>query len=67
MQPFLSQKHLQPKIIITINIMIVIIGVPMFENNLSSVDGQKVGVDDLILVKVLFMLNKDMCVISCIL
>ena len=66
-QPFLFQKHLQYKLIINNNKMIVIIGVPMVENNLTSVDDQKVGGNDLILVRVLFMLNTDMCLISGIL
>ena len=44
--------------------MIAIIGVPMVENNLTSMDDQKVGGNDPILVKVLFMLNTDMCLIS---
>ena len=35
-QPFLFQKHLQHKLIINNNIMITIIGVPMVENNLTS-------------------------------
>ena len=39
--------------------MIAIIGVPMVDYNLASMDDQKVGVNDLILVKVLFMLNTD--------
>ena len=63
-QPFLYQKHLQYKIIIDNNMMIAIIWVPMVENNLTSIDDQKVGGNDLILFKVLFMLNTDMCFIS---
>ena len=59
-QPFLFQKHLQYKLINN-NIMIAIIGVPMVESNLISMDDQKVGGNDLILVKVLFMLNTAMC------
>ena len=47
--------------------MIVAIGVPMVENNIASVDDQKVGGNDLIIAKVLFMLNRDMCFISGIL
>ena len=39
----------------------------MVESNLTSMDDQKVGGSDLIFIKVLFMLNKDMCFISCIL
>ena len=34
-QPFLYQKHLQYTVVIDTNIMIVIIGVPMLENNLT--------------------------------
>ena len=34
---------------------------PMVENNLTSVDDQKVGGNDLVPAKVLFMLNTDMC------
>ena len=34
-------------------------GVPMVECNLTSVDDQKVGGNDLILVKALFMLNTE--------
>ena len=66
-QPFLYQKHLQYTIIINTIIMVVIIGVPMVENSLTSVDDKKVGSNDLILFKVLFMLNTDMCFISGIL
>ena len=47
--------------------MITIIGVPMVENNLTSVDGPTVGGNDLIFIKVLFMLSTDMCFISSIL
>ena len=36
----------------------------MVENNLTLVDDQEVGGNDLIFVKVLFMLNTDMCFIS---
>ena len=35
----------------------------MVENNLTSMDDQKVGGNDLILVKVLFMLNTNICFI----
>ena len=42
--------------------MIKIIGVPMVENN-----DQKVGGNDLIFIKVLFLLNTDLCFISGIL
>ena len=66
-QPLLYWKHLQYTVIINANIMIVIIGMPMVENSLTFVDNQKVGGNDLILVKVLFMLNTDMCFISHIL
>ena len=59
-QPFLFQKHLQYKLIINNDIMIAVIRVPMVENNLTSMDDQKMGGNDLILVKVLFMLNTDM-------
>ena len=58
-QPFLFWKHLQYKLIINNNMMIAIIGVPMVENNSTSVDDQKVSGNDLILVKVLLMLNAD--------
>ena len=64
MQPFLFQKHFQYKLIINNNIMITIIGVPMVVNNLTSMDYQRVGSDNLIFIKVLFMLNADMCFIS---
>ena len=40
---------------------------PMVENNLTFVDDQKVGGNDLILVKLLFMLKTAMCFISHIL
>ena len=66
-QPIFCQKHMQNKIIINNNIMIGVIGVPMVQNNLTSMDDQKVGGNDLILVKILFMLNTDMCLISGIL
>ena len=54
-------------IIINTNIMVVIMGVPIVESNLTSVDDQKVGGNNLSLVKVLFLLNTDMCFISGIL
>ena len=60
----LYQKHLQSTIIINNNMMVVIMRVPKVESNLTSVDDQKVGGNDLSLVKVLFMLNTDMCFIS---
>ena len=66
-QPFLCQKHLQYKIIIINNIMVAVIGVSMVGSNLASVDDQKVGGNNLILGKVLFMLNTDMYFISGIL
>ena len=66
-QPFLYWKHMKHTVIINTFIMIAIIGVPMVENSLTSVDDWKVGGNDLILVKVLFMLNTDMCFISGIL
>ena len=44
---FLFQKHLQYKLISNTNIKITIIGVPMIENNLTSVGDQKVGGIDL--------------------
>ena len=66
-KPFLFQKYLQYKIIINNNILFTIIEVSMVENNLTSVDDQKVGGNNLILVKVLFMLNTDMFSISGIL
>ena len=58
------QKHLQYRIINDNNI---IIGVPIVENNLISVDGQKVGGPDQDFIKVLFMLNTYTCFISGIL
>ena len=39
--------------------MIAIIGVPVVENSLTFVDDQKFGSNDVILLKVLFMLKKD--------
>ena len=66
-QSVLCWIHLQDKIIINNNIMIAIVGLSMVENNLTSVDDQKVDGNDLILVKVLFILNTDMCFISGIL
>ena len=54
-------------IIINTNIMVVIMGVPIVESILASVDDQKVGGSDLGLVKVLCMLNTNMCFISGIL
>ena len=47
--------------------MIVVIGVPMVENDLASMGDQKVGGNDIILAKLLFMLNTDMFFISGIL
>ena len=41
--------------------------VPIVESNFSLVGDQKVGGTDLSLVKVLFMLNTDICFISSIL
>ena len=66
-QAFLYQKHLQYTIIINTNNVIVVIGVPMLDNNLISVNDQKVDANELFLVKVLFMLNTDMCFMSRIL
>ena len=66
-QPFLYWKHLQYTIIINTIIMIAIVEMPTVENSLTSVDDQKIGGNDLILAKVLFMLNTDMCFISDIL
>ena len=43
-QPFLFWKPLQYKLIINNNVMIAVIEVPMVENNLSSMDDQKVVV-----------------------
>ena len=64
----LCQKHLQyVVIIINTNIIVVIIGVTIIESNLTSVDDQRVGRNDLSLVKVLFILNTYMCFISGIL
>ena len=45
----------------------ITIRVTMVGNNLTSVDDLKVGGNDLIFVKVLFMLDKDICFISGIL
>ena len=39
----------------------------MVENNFTSVGDQKAGGNDLIFVRVLFMMNTDMCFISGIL
>ena len=47
--------------------MIAIIGVPMVENNLTSVDDQKLCGNNLIFINVLFMLKTDMCFLSGIL
>ena len=66
-QPFLYWKHLEYTVIINTNIMIVVIGLLIVGSNLTSVDDQNVGGNDLSLVKVLFMLNTDMCFISGIL
>ena len=54
-------------IIIIATIIVVIIGVPIVKSNCTSMDDQKVVGDDLSFVKVLFMLNTDMCFISSIL
>ena len=48
-------------------LIFAIIGVPIIKNSLISVDDQKAGGNDLILFKVSFMLNTDMCFISGIL
>ena len=66
-QPFLCLKHLQYAVIINATVIAVIIGVPFVESKFTSVDDQKVGGDDLHFVKVLLMLNTDMCFISGIL
>ena len=63
-QPFIFRKHLQYKLIINNNIMIAIIGVPMVEKNLTSMDDKNVGGNGLSLVQVVFMLNTDMFFIS---
>ena len=47
--------------------MIPVIKVPMVGNNLTSVDNQKLGGNDLIFINVLFMLKTDICFISGIL
>ena len=66
-QPFLIQKHLHYIIIINTVIIVAFIEVPMVENSLTSLDDQKIGGNDLILFKILFMLNTDMCFTSGIL
>ena len=68
-QPFLYGKHLQYTVVIIINtnIMVLAMGVPIVQTNLTSVDDQKVSRNDLSLAKVLFMLNTDMSFISGIL
>ena len=66
-QPILYWKYLQYTVIINTNIMVVFMGVPMVESNLTSVGDHEVDGNDLILVKVLFMLNTDICFISGIL
>ena len=43
--------------------MITIIGVPVVENNVTLVDDQKLGGNDLSFVNVLFMLKTDTCFI----
>ena len=43
--------------------MITVKGVPIIENNLTFVDDQKLGGNDLIFINVLFMLNTDVCFI----
>ena len=58
---------LQYTIIINTIIIIAIMGVSMVEKSWTFVDDQKVGGNDIILVKVLFILNIDMCFISGIL
>ena len=50
-----------------INIIITVTVVPIVDMNLALLDGQEVLGIDLSFVKVLFMLNKDMCFISGIL
>ena len=65
---FLCWKHLQYAIIIiNASIIVVVIGLPIVESNFTFMDDQKVGGDDLHFVKVLFMLNTDICFISSIL
>ena len=60
--------HLQYMvIIINASIIVVIIELPIVESSFTFMDDQKVGGDDLSLVKVLFMLNTNMCIISGIL
>ena len=54
-------------IIINASIMVVIIEMLMVESNFTFMDDQKVGGDDLSFVKVLLMLNTDMCLISSVL
>ena len=59
-QSFLYWKHLQYMVIITTHTMVVIMGVPIIDSNLTSVNDQKVGGNDLHLDKALLMLNTDM-------
>ena len=54
-------------IIISANIIVVIIGVPIVESTFTSVDNHKVGRTDLSFLKVLIMLNIDVYFISSIL
>ena len=64
--PFWKHLHYLV-IIINASIIVVIIGVPIIESNSTIVDDQKVGGDNLSFLKVLFMLNTDMCFFSGIL
>ena len=66
-QLFLFHKHLQYSVITEINIIIPVTGVPIVEMNLTLLnDWEVIGIDPSF-VKVLFMLNTNMCVISGIL
>ena len=51
-------------IIINASIIVVVIGVPIVQNNFIFIGDQKIGGDDQSFVKVLFMLSTDMCFIS---
>ena len=56
-------RYLQYSVITKINMIITVTGVPLIEMNLTLSDDQEVIGIDLSFVKVLFMLNTDMCFI----
>ena len=58
------QKHLQYNVIETNNIIITVDGLPMVETNLTFMGDQKLSVNDLSFVKVLFILEMETCFIS---